>query len=305
MAGQAKDVAQARPGARRLISLFDAAGARLALAYNGLTVNSPSDTIESTSGAEDAYRINAVASKTALDYVLEIQSQRPGAEIYNMHKVTRVVTLSGRIVGPTRAKLHDKIEAFAEAFDGDKIRFNNASNPFLPLTFTTLTTDTTNYPSGQMACKYLAMPGAIFEPVVGGKGYTARISMPMLLRDPRRYLVAQSTKTGAGTTTNLGGFRSWPTLTITMAGAGSATYRITNTATTNTTILTLDLSGRANADVVVVDFEHRTIKVNGTLTMSLYVSGGWTEAEPGNNVLTYANTTNATSVFSYFPAFSV
>lgn len=294
-------MAQASAGARRLISLFDAAGARLAVTYNGLALNSPSELIAD----KDCYRIEAVASKSALDYILELRSQKPGAEIYNMHKVTRVVTLAGRIVAPSRAKLHDKIEAMAAAFDPDTITFNHAADPFLAMTFKTLTTDTTNFPGGQMFSKYLCLPGAVYEPVVGSKGFTAAIRMPMLMKDPRRYLVTQASKTGAGTATNIGDFRSWPTLTITMAGAGSATYQFTNTATINTTHLVLALNGLANLDVVVVDFENRTIKVNGTLNMALYVSGDYCYVEPGSNVLTYANTTNATSVLTYYPAYSV
>jgi phage-related protein len=69
--------------------------------------------------------------------------------------------------------------------------------------------------------------------------------------------------------------------------------------------LVLNLSGLSNGNVVIVNMDARTITVGGTDTMSLYVSGDYWMIEPGNNAIALANTTNATTVVSYRPAWSL
>ena len=282
---------------------------RLAMTYNGLTLNSPSDTLGGATGP-DTYEINTVAGLTAFDYLSEINQQRDGLEVYPFRKVSRIVTLRGIIRAPSVAKLHDKIKALANAFDPAKIGHDNASNPFLAFDFDVPTTDTANYATGLVPSRYYALPMRVPDPVIDyAVGYTASFDIVLLMRDPRRYLQTAATQVGAATIANSkADYRSWPTLTITMAGAGSAAYAYTNNpalAGIATSTLTLDLSGMALNDVVVVDMERRTITKNGTATPSLYVSGNYFEIEPGDNVVSIANATNATSSLSFRPAFSI
>jgi hypothetical protein len=284
-----------------MISLFTDAGAKLPITYNGLTLNDPDDPVD------DAYEIDLA---TPHSNYIAIADERPtgdGTEIYEARKVSKAYLLAGRVTAPTYAELYDKIEALAAAFDPALLSFNNASTfGFLALDFSTLTNDTTNYPTGIMSCRYYARPLTSIDRLptkFDGKSFL--FSIPLMMRDPRRYLQTTSTQTGAGTITNIGDYPSPATLTITMAGAGSATYAARNNAVIGDETLTLNLSGRSNGQVVVVDMDAKTITVDGTSMPSLYVSGDYWPVEPGANVITFTNTTNATSVVSYRRAFSL
>lgn len=308
-------MAEARAGACALIGLYGGAAGvrgsttRLLITYNGLSLNNPADTLVAQTTGPNTYEIDTVAGSTAMDYLSEVNQQRDGLEVYPFRKVNRIVTLRGIIRAPSVAQLHDKIKALANAFDPAKIGHEN-SDPFLALDFSVPTTDLANYPTGYAASRYYALPMRVPDPVIDyAVGLTASFDIVMLMRDPRRYLQTAVTKTGSGTISNSkADYRSWPTLTITMAGAGNAAYAYTNNpalAGIATSTLTLDLSGCVNNDVVVVDMERRTITKNGASAMSMYVSGNYFEIEPGDNVISIANTANATSVLSFEPAFSI
>lgn len=279
---------------------------RLSMSYNNLVLNNPNDTLVAQATGADTYEINTVAGSTAFDYLSEVNQQRDGLEVYPFRKISRIVTLRGIIRAQSIESLHDKIKALANAFDPAAIGFRN-SNPFLAFDFSVPTTDTGNYASGLVPSRYYALPMRIPDPVIDyAVGRTASFDIVLLMKDPRRYLQTATTKTGGGAIDNsLADYRSWPTLTITMSGAGSATYTYQNAATTNTYALVLNLSGCVNGDVVVVDMERRTITKNGTSTPSLYVSGTYCQVETGTNTITITNGTNATSVLSFRRAFSI
>lgn len=300
------------------------AGTRLAMTYNSLTLNSPNDTLVSRAmtAGPDTYEINSIVGKTNFDYISELNQQRDGMEVYPFRKVNRIETLRGTIRAPSQAKLHDKIKALANAFDPAKIAHDNdptganPNNMFIAFDFSTPTTDTSNYASALVPSRYYALPLVIPEPVIDmSTGFAAFFDITLLMRDPRRYWQTLSTLAGAGTIDNsLGDYRSWPTLTITMAGAGSATYSVTNTTTLHGAVkLTLDLSTCQNLDVVTIDFERRKITRTRSATtsdfMSAYVSSvgdGYFHIDPvASNAITYANTTNATSSLSYRRCWSI
>lgn len=293
-------------------------GTRLAITYNGLTLNNPSDTLTGATGP-DTYEINSVVGKTNFDYISELNQQRDGMEVYPFRKVNRVETLRGTIRAPSQAKLHDKIKALANAFDPAKIAHDNdptGANPnniFLAFDFSAPTTDTANYASGLVPSRYYALPLVIPEPVIDmSTGFAGFFDVTLLMRDPRRYWQTLSTQAGAATIDNsLGDYMSWPTLTITMAGAGSATYSVTNTTSLHGAVaLVLNLSTCQNLDVVTVDFERRKITRtrSGTTSdfMSAYVSGDYFHIDPvASNAITYVNATNATSSLSYRRCWSI
>ena len=69
--------------------------------------------------------------------------------------------------------------------------------------------------------------------------------------------------------------------------------------------LVLNLSGYSSGSWTV-DFRDRIIRQDGVIRPDVYVSGTWWEIEPGNNVISYSNTTNTASrVITYYPSFSL
>lgn len=272
------------------------------MSYNGLSLNNPADSDLSS------YEINTVVGQTSMDYTSEVNQQRDGLEVYPFRKVSRMVTLNGTIRATSQANLYDLIKALANAFDPVKIAHDNAADPFIAFDFSSPTADTANYATGYVPSRYYAVPLRIPDPVINyAVGDTAYFDATLLLRDPRRYLQTATTQTGAGTIANsLADYMSPATLTITMSGAGSATYSVTNTTTKDGAVaLVLDLSGLSNGDVVVVDMDHRSITLNGASASSRYVSGNYFHIDVGNNVIAYANTSNASSVLSFRRAFSI
>ena len=275
---------------------------RLAIAFNGLTLNNPSDDPQNT------YEVNTSAPLTNLDYVSELNQGRDGMEIYAFRKVNKIETLQGFIRAGSLEALADKIVALGKAFDPALIGHDHAADPFTnKLTFSVPTTDTTTFPSGLVSSFYYALPMRVPEPIINfATGLTAAFDITMIMRDPRRYYATQGSKSGGGSISNtIGNYPSPATLTITMAGAGSATYKAQNTTTVHgAQALTLDLSGLSASDVVVVNMDRKTITINGTSDMSPYVSGDYWHIDPGTNTIAYTNGTNATSVVTYYPAFS-
>ena len=282
-----------------MISLYDGDpehSDKLTVTYNGLSLHVSTDPVD------DTYELESCSIHTNFRSIADEKAYGDGLEIYEAWKVSKALRLTGRIKAPTYAKLFDKVETLAKTFDPALVSFLNASTQgFIALDFTTLSV------SGNLSCRYYARPLSSLDRTPSKfEGRSYLFDIPLICRDPRRYSQSLTTRTGNGTESNTGDYPSPATLTITMAGAGSATYTARNDATVNDQSLVLNLSGLANLDVVVVDMDARTITKNGVDTMSLYVSGNyWTSIEPGSNVIAYTNTTNATSVASYRRAWSL
>ncbi len=123
--------------------------------------------------------------------------------------------------------------------------------------------------------------------------------------DPRVYEPTEVTRilspgTPTGTLINAGTVPGPLCAVITMGGAGSATFTITQGSQT----FVLNLSGCANTDVVVVVFENsapygnRTITKNGVENYALKVSPltpNWMSAPMGTGTYAISNHTNVTS----------
>ena len=287
-----------------MLFIFQADGTtRIAVAYNGLSIN----TLTTIETDPTGYPLDAVGFQTGYDYISENFQWMDGIELYGMHAVSRILDLRGRALAATQAAYADAVKTLADAFDPSKIMFKNPTDPFLPLTFSVPTADTATYPTGYATSKYLALPIRMPEPPTAYDSTTGQpFRISMLLQQPKRFLQTAQTQAGSATVANSkADTTSWPVLTITMAGAGSATYTAQNTATTQgAKSIVLNLSGAVNTDVYVVDFFHRKITKNGVVTPSVFVSGSYWMMEPGNNVILYSNTTNATSSLTHYPAFS-
>jgi hypothetical protein len=276
---------------------------RLPITYNGLILNDPDDE------PDDIYELNVVAGNTSFDYVSEVNQQRDGLEFYRPRRVSRIETLKGTLRAQSQAAYHDKVKALLNAFDPVQVAHDNdpayLQDPismFIPLDFSVPTLDTANYASGLVPSRYYALPLRLPEPIMSqDNGWAAFFDLVMLIRDPRRYWQTLTTTSGNATIDNsLADVASWPTLSITMSGAGSATFTVTNTTTSHgTQSLVLDLSSLATGNTVTVDFERRKITktVSGTTSSfaSAYISGPYFEIDAGSNEISYSNTTNTSS----------
>ena len=285
--------------------LHDSDGTKLSMAYNGLTLNS----ISAVETVKTGIEVTAVSQSSAADFISEKLQWRDGIDVSGVTKASRVIVMNGWARGSSNADLNDRILALATAFDPGLIKFAN-TDPFLPLTFSVPTTDTTNFPTGLAESKVFAMPTEVPIPTAAksGNGLSARFRITLLAKDPRRYLQTATTLSNAGTlTVAAGAYPTYPTLTFTMSGAGNAAFTIGNVSTSQgTKSLVLDLSGRSNGQAITVDFARRQVQVNGTDTAGIFVSGTWFLVEYGSNVVTYSNTTNVgTRTLTVYPGFSL
>ena len=281
-------------------AFLDSGRTRNALAYNALTINQ-----RIASSNKDIVEVNTIRSETPVQTIRESREYESGLEVYGAFKRGKRLTLQGVIRAATHGALYDRIEEMAAAFDPDVVSRDNPDDfGFLPLDFSVPTADTTNYPTGLMACRYYVRAEQAFEPPVSQySGLVVPFLLPLLAADSRRYLQSTSQLTGAGAADNsLASVWSWPTLTIAMTGAGSGTFTIENSEAAGSLIL--DLSGRANGESVAVDMERRAITVNGVDTPGLYVSGTFWHMEPGVNTIAVTNGTNASPTLTWRSAFA-
>lgn len=279
-----------------MIGLYDDDGARLPITYNGITFNDPNEE------ATDALEVVSVQTATSYQAVIEQRNdERDGSEVFRPRKPIRTVRLDCVLRAASPGRFYDRLNTIGAALDPVLVR---AANPtvegFIALAFTTPKVGT------DLSAKYLARPNGTVEPLISKFAGTMQATFPVvfILRDPRRYAASQSTLSGGGTATNNGNYRTWPTTTITMSGAGNAAYSIDKSGDTETALV-LNLSGRSNGDVIVVAHETRTITLNGTVTPSLYVSGGFFDLGVGANTITVSNGTNATTSTAWNDAYAI
>ena len=285
-----------------MIGIFDNDGKRLPITINGLVLNSPDDDHDNT------YEVNSIAVSTAVDTLTEARQFRDGLEMYGSRKLNFLIRIDGMIRAKTMGNLYDKISSMAKYLDPGTITYPTATS-LVNVLFSTPTDDYLNYPSGLISCKYLARPRTIPTPTVSQfTGTVSPFTIELVVSDPRRYLSTATTKAATGSIDNsLATYRSWPTLTLNMGGAGSATYSISLTSSLGTKTLTLNLSARSNGQVVTVDFANKKVSVGTTETPSIYVSGEFWEMMPESGLtLGAANTSNVSSFsLSWSRAFSL
>lgn len=284
---------------------------RLGITYYGnstIILNNPADQ------PEDSMFLDDIGISPVDDAVLENKQGKDGMEAYQFFKNGLMIRMRGIIHAPTQARLYDRAETLAHAFDPALLsrRTEATTLGFRKLVFNVPTQDTTNFPTGLMECFYYARAlSSVTFARSNDAGYNQTFEIEMLVRDPRRYLLALSTRTNEGAMNNLvADYPSWPTVTITMTGAGrSPNNGVRNSGSLGgAKTLWLDLTGCVNGDVITVDMERRIIKKNGNLAMNLYDSGDYWEVEPSNNTQSFEVVFNtginlaATSV-TWYPAF--
>lgn len=283
-----------------IFSTFGANGARLALTFNGLTMNDP------TSPANDRIEINRIRPRVQTRTVMDERQHSDGMQVQPAYKSVTTLEVAGRILRPSRAAIFDAARLVAEKLDPALLSRNNPSTQgFLPLDGSAPTADTTNYPSGLIAKRVYARPVEPVLPVIvtggntGGRAQEAAafFLVNFLIRDPRVYLQAESSQSLAATSTVVSNakadYASWPTITLT-AATTAGTLQVNNT-TDDRSALYIDLSGIDNQQVVI-DMENHKITVAGIRRDDRYLSGEFFELLPGSNTITVNSLTGITGM---------
>jgi len=128
-------------------------------------------------------------------------------------------------------------------------------------------------------------------------GLIREVLLRLKARDPRKYLQATQTRTGAGAAVNSGTYTTPITITVTATGTTLTTLTITNSTTNKSIYVTTALT---TGQVLVIDTFFHTAKLNGTDTRSMLGSNTeWWTLNPGSNTLAITNDTNATIGFEW------
>jgi hypothetical protein len=134
-------------------------------------------------------------------------------------------------------------------------------------------------------------------------GLIRKSLLTLKAQDPRKYLQAQSTLTGAGTAVNAGTYPTPVEITITATGATSTSLAITNSTRTETIYITTALSA---GQVLVIDTRLHSVKLDGVERRDyLGNTSKWMQLDPGANVIALANNANCSIVLKWYSAWSL
>lgn len=280
-------------------------------AFRSLTLNGHRTTggaLNAGAAEQDTYRVERFDPSR-----VQIRDQReplhtgPGGDLGDANKTFRYLALSGTIIATTQAKLDDAVSALLSTFDIDECQLASPSTEGLfPLTFYSPTEIATYSPvqKERYYCRPAGFP-TLAERRSGG--LSLPYALEMVCADPRRFLDTATTVTlNSGNSfsatcpnwTALVGTHVYPVVTITMTGAGSATFSF-DFATDLPGATVLNLSGLVNGNVVTYDCatgkilvgttERADLRVSAVSTIQPYIVGG-------GAVASCANTTNVSSV---------
>jgi hypothetical protein len=309
-----------------MISIFDDKGDRLGIAWNGIEFNDPT-----LSRMEDATgrRVDHVGFSTPTNFhseaINDLVKNGGGLELYNPLVGTRVLNLRGSITAESESTLMNQIVTMQRLFHPlylqSVLGLNEAAAltwpppsglpdwvRAKPLTFTRQmpkTADPTNHSDGLFELQYHVLPLQLPDPqrMSVQQGLGVDYEAQFLLADGGRSF-DQTERTEIGDQTMAwvwGQAPVWPSIEITMDGAGSATCTITTSTGHMGTALVLDLSGRGASDTIRIDTRSRTIYVNDIYDMSVYVSGDYPIFRGnGSTVIAWTNTTNITASTNLF-----
>lgn len=234
-----------------------------------------------------------------------------GGTLGRVHKGMALIRLSGRIEGPETslqaATISDREREMRAAFDPALCLLDSPSTDgAYAFDFSEYTADTTTYPDGYIPLRYYCRPAETPQMLerIGEKPARAW-SLALVAPDPRAYLqtlgsLTLSSGTLSGSVVNKGTVPGPVRVTITMAGAGSSSFTISNGVKT----LACSLSGTSNGNVVIIYMETcgpfgrgRRVTLNGTDAFSRKTSAAdtWLTAAPGTQTFTITNATNVTT----------
>lgn len=233
-----------------------------------------------------------------------------GGGLGRVHKGLKGLRLSGRIMVPDASQqksLADRERAFLAAFDPALCyRDSPTTEGAYALDFSEVTADTATYPTGRISLRYYMRPDRAPRITENLKDRSSRLfGMALVAADPRLYEQTEQTlsltpASASGNVVNRGTVPAPMKATITMAGAGHASFTITRAGVA----FILNLAGMVNGDVVVVIFETsgpygrgKLITKNGVENFALKTSSPstWLDAPVGTTSFAISNHTNVTS----------
>lgn len=205
----------------------------------------------------------------------------------------------------TLAKMAGLIQDFKEAFNPDLLEADatyGLTTSYLgyhPLDWTE-TVDATSR-NFRMYVKTQEIPQV---PVDSMSALIRASSIKFKVADPRKYLQATTSLSGAGTATNAGTYTTPVQITVTASGATSTSLTLTNSTTGKSIYVTTALS---NNDSLVIDTGLHSVKLNGTEKRSMLGNSSmeWWFLNPGANTLAISNGTNATVSFVWRSAWPI
>jgi len=269
------------------------------------------DGTRKNAGMFNSFAIREVIENPAYRDLRDPYHLTQGGQLGRVHKGMRVIQLSGHVVVPDasqHASLADQGRIFRAAFDpAICYRDSPSTDGAYAFTYTEDTLDTGNWAGGRIPLQYFLRP--IQQPFLAEKvddGGWRDWRLAMLAADPRAYgqteqLLTLTPGSPAGNVTNLGNTAAPLQATITMTGAGSASFTIARASVS----FILNLSGFVNTDVCVVLFEKsapygargRYITKNGTENATLKTSAAstWLDVPTGATSFAISNTTNVAS----------
>lgn len=236
-----------------------------------------------------------------------------GGALGSVHKGMAFYRLRGRILVPDatqQARLADRERQLRAAFDPALCLYDSpTTDGAYTFDWDEITADTSVYATGRLPQRIYARPASqpqLTETIQNG---TVRpFMLGLIAPDPRIYEQNEQTITltpasATQTARNRGTVPTPWKATITMAGAGSATFSIERVAD-GLNPLVLNLSGMIAGDVVVVYGETsgpygrgRRVTKNGAEAFSLKTSlpDTWFTLPAGDNSIAITNHTNVTS----------
>jgi hypothetical protein len=276
------------------------------LAYRGLTLNRH----RSAAGAEvSTYRTHTIRVDRFDFSRLQMRDQREprnlisGGDLGDATETFRYISVGGTILAPSGSELQDYIGLFVQSFDIEECQIASPSTRGLHAFTYTVPTDIAAYSPYQLE-RLMARPAG-FPVIFEGRsrGFTRSFALELVCEDPRRYRDTATTvvlNSGNGFSAacpnwnaNVGRY-VYPVITVLMAGAGAATFTLSD----GTKSLVLTLVSTVNADSITIEPEFGTIKKNGAHAAALRTSAVDSFFGIPRNGATIAatNTTNVTSV---------
>jgi hypothetical protein len=306
-----------------MISIFDDAGVRQSITWQGIELNDPDAT------AKNGFTTDAVAFNTPTNFASEaiddIVKQGGGLEYYNPRVGTRVLTMNGHVHAVSESELNELMYPLQRAFHPLYLQSLLAANragtatwpppnglpswvTSQPLSFTRVMTRDwapASFSTGKMALYYYVVPLELPDPVRSttrtGVGAEWQASW-LIMFGGRSFDRTEQNLVGAGNIVPTWGKAPiWPIIRLAMAGAGASNFTITTTGHHMATALVLDLT-TVGASTIDIDCGNRKIWSNfiydGT---GVYGSGDYPVIHPtSTTAVAYANATNVTSATVYY-----
>jgi len=285
---------------------------RLAFGHNSFVLNEHylADGTTDITKVKNTLAVDEIEGAPAFRDLRDPYHLTTGGGLGRVHKGLKSLRLAGRLLVPDasqQASLADRERAFLAAFDPALcLRDSPTTEGAYALDFSEHTADTTTYPTGRISLRYYVRPDG--QPRLVEKLTDAAVrsfALRLVAADPRLYEQTEQTLSltpgaATGNVVNRGTVPAPMKATITMGGAGHASFTITRAGVA----FILNLAGMVNGDSIVVIFETsapygagKTVVKNGVAAFGLKTSSPstWLDAPVGTTSFAMTNTTNVAS----------